>query len=80
MSEMARVINRFPHRELSIRRLFAHSAEFRAICEDYEEALAALRRWETANCDAKAQEYHALVAELEMEIVRKLDLPNGVKP
>jgi hypothetical protein len=80
MSAVGRLISRFPHRELSIRRLSAHSAEFRAICEDYEEALSALKHWETTSCDAKAQEYRVLAAELEMEIVRMLDLPTEVKP
>ncbi|MDL2410080.1 hypothetical protein PY650_31585 [Rhizobium calliandrae] len=80
MSAMGHLISRFPHRELSIRRLFAHSAEFRAICADYEEALAALQHWETANYDAKAQEYRVFAAELEMEILRMLDLSTEMKP
>jgi hypothetical protein len=79
MSAIGRLINRFPNHELSLRRLFAHSAEFRAICADYEEALAALHHWESAS-SSKAQEYRDLAAELEMEILRKLDLPNKGKP
>jgi hypothetical protein len=80
MSAVGRLISRFPRFELSIRRLFTHNAEFRAICEDYEEALVALQHWEAMRCDSKAEEYRFLAAELEMEIVRMLDPTTANKP
>ncbi|AYG62103.1 hypothetical protein [Rhizobium jaguaris] len=80
MSIVGRLISRFPHRELPIRRLLAQSAEFRAVCADYEEALAAMRHWQATNCDAKAKEYGAFASELEAEIVRMLDLSTEPKP
>ena len=80
MSAVDRLISRFPHLELSIRRLFAHSAEFRAVCEDYEEAMSAMRHWQATNSVAKAQEYRAFASELEAEIGRMLELPKQLKP
>jgi hypothetical protein len=38
----AALVRRFPDRARSIRRLEAEDATFRAICEDYAEALRAL--------------------------------------
>lgn len=43
---MRAVVERFPHRELELRRLLAADAGFRGICEDYVEAETALRRWQ----------------------------------
>jgi hypothetical protein len=73
MSGLTLLVTRWPHRELSIRRLFASSADFRTICEDYEEALRALQHWQAAGSETKAEEYRSLAAEIETEIVRMLD-------
>ena len=73
MSGLTPLVTRWPHRELSIRRLFTKSADFRTICEDYEEALRALQRWQAAGSDGKAEEYRSLAAEIEAEILRMLD-------
>jgi hypothetical protein len=72
----ASLVGRFPQHELTIHRLHAQSAEFRAICADYEEALAALRYWEAARGaeDARAREYRQLAEELEAEIARFVEI------
>lgn len=67
----------WPHRELSIRRLFTRNADFRALSEDYEEALRAMRHWQALGSQLKAEEYRSLSAEIEIEIVRMLDLATG---
>lgn len=65
---------RFPDRARSIRRLQAKDATFRAICEDYAEALRALEYWQAADDSSwrKAEEYRRLVKELEDEAVAAL--------
>jgi hypothetical protein len=75
MPGAAFLIGRFPQHELSIHRLYASSADFRAICEDYEEALRALRYWQAAcgDADAKVLEYREFVKELETEILQLLE-------
>ena len=76
-SHIAAVVSRFPLRELEIRRLWAHDPTFEEICEDYHEAVMALRRWEGAG-PAGAMEtldYRRILEELEAEIVAILDGP-----
>lgn len=73
MSGLTLLVTRWPHREMSIRRLFTKSADFRALCEDYEEALRAAEHWQATGSDAKADEFRSLGVEIETEIVRMLD-------
>jgi hypothetical protein len=67
-------VARLPEYELDIRRRCVRDDDFKAVCADYEEAVAALRRLR-AFCgakDPKAEEYDSLLGELEVEIVAKL--------
>ena len=77
MSGIDLIVTRWPKRELSIRRLFTRNADFRALCEDYGEALRAMRHWQAAGSEPKAEEFRSLAAEIETEIVRMLDLSPG---
>jgi hypothetical protein len=69
------LVSRFPRHELAIRRLYARDAAFREICEDYSEALRALRYWQTAasSSDPRIEQYRELVSELESEISNLLE-------
>jgi hypothetical protein len=78
LTSLASLAARFPDRELAIRRLCHRDSEFLGVCEDYEEAVAALRRWQAREDEAKAEEYRRLVAELEEEILGDLARPPGV--
>jgi hypothetical protein len=71
----AHLLARFPARELAIHRLHAREPEFRGLCNDYEEAVSALRYWETRkNVDEeKAGDFRRLAAEIEADIVAFLD-------
>jgi hypothetical protein len=68
--QITAVVSRFPRHELSIRRLYSRDATFREICEDYDEALRALRYWQSAatSSDPRIEQYRELVSELESEI------------
>lgn len=49
--------------------------EFRSLCEDYGDALEALRRWEACSDRhqaARVTEFRCLLSELESEILREL--------
>lgn len=70
MSELTTVISHFPGRELSIRRLYASTPEFRSLCEDYVEAHCAFIRWQADK--RKAEDYRRLLAEIEEEIEEEL--------
>ena len=74
-SNVAAIVTRFPLRELEIRRQYARNPTFREVCEDYDEALAALRHWEGAGPAGatRAEEYRRIVDELEAEILARLD-------
>lgn len=71
--------SRFPDHAWSIRRLHAEHATFRAICEDYAEALRALQYWQAADLSSqrKAEEYHRMVEELEDEALAALMASKG---
>jgi hypothetical protein len=70
VKEIEPVASRFPEHELAIRRLYTCDATFRSICEDYSEALRALRYWQSAasSSDPRIEQYRELVSELESEI------------
>jgi hypothetical protein len=78
VGRIVHVLSRFPGAELAIHRLCAHDGAFRAICEDYEEAVAALRRWEAAD-EAKAADFRRLASEIEAEIAAFLDEPGEAR-
>jgi hypothetical protein len=77
MSDAAAIealVRRFPDYARSIRRLEAEDATFRAICEDYADALRALAYWQEADQSSrrKSEDYRKLVNELEDEALAAL--------
>ena len=58
-------------------RRYAHDTKFQEVCEDYRDALVALRHWEEAGpADAaRAEDYRRMRDELEEEILEVLDGP-----
>jgi len=76
-SNIAAVVARFPLRELEIRRRCARDPRFREICEDYGEAVAALRHWEGAGSAGatRAEDYRRILNELEAQILAILAGP-----
>jgi hypothetical protein len=81
-SKIAAVIARFPERELEIHRQYARDPKFEEICEDYGDALVALRHWEGAGPAGatRAEDYRRILEELEAEILGILDGPHGCRP
>ncbi|WP_108661214.1 hypothetical protein [Acuticoccus kandeliae] len=75
MDAIKAIVARFPHRELAIRRCFAHDAVFRSICADYADALDAREHWRRGgHRDARrSEEYARLAQELELELGAILD-------
>ncbi|WP_271899188.1 hypothetical protein [Candidatus Phyllobacterium onerii] len=71
MPQLAAIIRRFPAHELIIRRLYASTAEFRTLCEDYETAQQALERWRSD--ERKAEEFRLLCEEIEEEVGEQLE-------
>jgi hypothetical protein len=72
---MEALIRSLPDRADQIRRLFWHDPEFRAVCEDYRDALAAAAKFELT-CPAnpgRAEEYRQLAADLLAEAVKMLE-------
>jgi hypothetical protein len=61
--EIKAVVSRFREHELAIRRLYTCDVTFREICEDYDEALRALRYWQSAasSSDPRIGQYRELV-------------------
>lgn len=74
VDDIEALVRRFPDRARSIRRLHAEDATFRAICEDYAEALRALKYWRAADHSSqrKAEEFRQLVQEFEDEALAAL--------
>jgi hypothetical protein len=68
------LVRRFPDHARSIRRLEAQDATFRAICEDYADALRALEHWRGAGQSAqqRIEDYRQIVTELEDEVLAAL--------
>ncbi len=77
MEQILTIIDRFPRREFEIRQRCASDQQFRSVCEDYEEASAALRHWEKAarEGDRRVEEYRLFLTELEAEVLAQLDRP-----
>lgn len=74
MGRIAHVVSRFPDSELAVHRLYARDTAFRAVCDDYEESLAALERWEPVDA-ARADDFRQLASEIEAEIAAYLKRP-----
>jgi crotonobetainyl-CoA:carnitine CoA-transferase CaiB-like acyl-CoA transferase len=63
---------RFPDKSDSIALLVAEDLEFRAMCEDYNDSINALRYWtrsKEAQAETRVNEYRDLIRELEEEII-----------
>jgi hypothetical protein len=74
MQSLPGLLERFPARELEIRRLCARDDDFRSVCEDHEVALKALQHWESVAQNAvRADEYRQLAGEIADEIAVRLD-------
>lgn len=64
-------IERLPAQRAALERRLLADRSFRALCEDYGEAIEALRRWEGSSdprSGERVAEFRALAAELEIEI------------
>ena len=70
MDRLDRLNRRFPGREGAIRRRMSNDPSFREMCQDFEDASAALDYWRSApqRAAGRASEYRDLVSELETEI------------
>ena len=65
------ILERFPNKSETIRHLMAENHEFRALCEDYGDYMNARQFWgqsTASEAETRANEYRALVEELEKEI------------
>lgn len=75
-----RLIDAFPEHAFAIRRRLAIDPRFRAICDDYLDAVQALQHWE-ASCEpqsaARQTEYRQLIDNLLLEIAAALGEPPG---
>ena len=78
---LAAVLKRFASRGVQIQREILRDPEFRAVCEDYGDAVEALDRWSNSSDSAastRKSEYFSLVQELELEISDRLEtLPDS---
>ncbi len=77
MERFAHVLSRFPGDELAVHRLYAHDAAFRGICDDYEEAMAALGHWR--DDPIRAGDFRRLAGEIEIELAAYLRQGPGVR-
>ena len=75
MPKYMAIVGRFPAHELAIRRLCGLDTRFLSICEDYEEAVTVLRRWEQGGAEhiVRVNEYRGMVAELEVDILNEIE-------
>lgn len=71
MDAIELLARRLPAEADGIRRLFRRDREFRELCEDYRDCVAALERAEISR-PARAEEYRELAAELLAEAMEML--------
>lgn len=71
------LLKSFPDQELLIRRLLLHDREFCAVCEDYEDCVAAFRHWTQNGDQSRAEEYRQLQVEIEAEVTNFLAARNN---
>ena len=80
MPSLSGLLERFPARELEIRRLCAQETEFSGVCEDYEVALKALLHWERDGKNAvRVAEYRQIADEIADEITERLDAASACR-
>ena len=74
-NESDALARRLPQHAATIRRLQGRDPNFRAICDDYGEALHALAYWQRAASSSpqKVREYRQVMAELEAEALAILE-------
>ena len=76
MSDRARyVVEQFPDLAYAVKQYSSDNRFFRGLCEDYGEAVEAMRQCETLNSPAaveRAQACRALILDLEREILLEL--------
>lgn len=69
------ILQRFPERAETIKRLFSESKDFQCACEDFRQCRSALRFWKQsmkAEAPARRLEYATLLRELEQEIEQRV--------
>jgi hypothetical protein len=68
-----RVVARFPDHELAIERLVRSSESFKEMCEEYDEGIEALERWQqAARPQTELAELRDSLADLEAEMLAAL--------
>ena len=70
------ILERFPDRKDTIKRLFRESAAFQSLCSDYRTCIEAHRHWsqsDSAEGAVRREEYAALMKDLETEILQNLN-------
>jgi len=75
-SSVLAVLRRFPSQWESVESLYAENDSFRDLCEDYRDAVEALRRLEAPGRSQNRElqsEYRALCLHLETEMLRYLE-------
>ena len=79
MDAIETLVRSLPGEADRIRRLFWRDPEFRTVCEDYRDALEAMRRLEPPHPadPVRAEEYRELAAELLAEAAEML---KGARP
>jgi hypothetical protein len=68
---LAVLLERFPQHGTALQRLFQDSDAFRSLCGDYEDGLAALKRWQRSTSEEAPpmrSMYAVLLEELEQEV------------
>jgi hypothetical protein len=75
--DATQIVARFPAKAAVIRRLWKESESFRSLCEEYQLAVATLRRWEDEGQQQRIREYRTLVHELEGDIADALVLADS---
>jgi hypothetical protein len=77
----AHIMKRFPYLEKALNDKLDASDDFRALCQDYFDAVEALTRWEdsanpTEETKARIVEYRRLVQNLESDVLLELYRPS----
>lgn len=70
---------RFPNKNHTIDLIMAGDQDFRAICEDLNDCVNALRYWgrsKAPEAKTRVEEYRTLIEELEEEINQALEAMN----
>lgn len=75
MEDIRSILDRYPQRELDIRRLATRNPEFRSVCGDYQQTAKALRYWQKMASESRSrvEDYTGFLGELEAEILTRLN-------